>query len=327
VFTSRIYQALASAPSDYGSASALAAILAAISLTGIVVYQRLTRRAERFATVSGKAFRPRPTDLGRWKYLALVGLLIYGMLMVGLPLLVLVWMSLVPFATPPSVQMLGRLTLQNYQQMLAFPNAAIALRNGLIVSTTTAVAAVAMSGVLAWIALRSRLPGRRLVEALTFVPIAVPGTVLGAALLALYVGFPIPIYGTLGVLFLAYMSRFLPYGMRVASNSLVQLHPELEEAAAVSGAAWSARFRQILLPLLRPGLFAGAIYIFIVSFRELSSSAVLTGPNNTVMAVLIFELQESGRYPQVAALAVLMVVGLAAMVAVLRRLGGRTLSE
>jgi iron(III) transport system permease protein len=229
----------------------------------------------------------------------------------------------VPFATPPSVQMLGRLTLQNYAQMLAFPNTAVALRNGLIVSTATALSVVAMSAVVAWISLRSRLPGRRMLEALAFVPIAVPGTVLGAALLALYVGFPIPIYGTLVVLLLAYMSRFLPYGMRVASSSLVQLHPQLEEAAAVSGATWWVRFRVVLFPLLRPGLLAGAIYIFIVSFRELSSSAVLTGPNNTVMAVLIFELQESGRYPQVAALGVLMVVGMAVLVGLLRRLGGR----
>ncbi len=158
-------------------------------------------------------------------------------------------------------------------------------------------------------------------------PIAVPGTVLGAALLALYVGLPIPIYGTLGVLFLAYMSRFLPYGMRIASNSLIQVHAELEEAAAVSGASWTTRFRLILFPLLRPGLLAGAIYIFIVSFRELSSSAVLTGPNNTVMAVLILELQESGRYPQVAALSVLMVIAMGALVFILRRLGGSAISN
>jgi iron(III) transport system permease protein len=321
VFTSRIYQAIAQAPSDYGTATALAAILALISLAGILVYQRLTRQAQRFATVTGKAFRARPIDLGWWRYVTLAALCVYGLLMVGLPMLVLVWMSLVPFTAAPSVQMLGRLTWDNYQQMLVFPNAAVALRNGLVVSGATAVGTVAMSGVVAWIALRSRLPGRRLLETLSFLPIAVPGTVLGTALLALYVGFPIPIYGTLVVLFLAYTTRFLPLGMRVASGTLVQLHTELEEAAAVSGATWWVRFRMILLPLMRQGLIGGAIYIFIVSFRELSSSAVLTGPNNMVMAVLIFELQDSGLYPQVAALAVLMVIGLAVMVTILRRLG------
>ncbi len=327
VFTSRIYQAIALAPPDYGLATALATILALISLAGIVVYQRVTRQAQRFATVTGKAFRPKRVDLGWWKYVTLSGLIVYSVLIVALPLLVLVWMSLVPFTSAPSVQMLGRLTLQNYQQMIALPNVAVALRNGLIVSSATAIGAVVMSGAVAWISLRSRLPGRRVLEALAFVPIAVPGTVLGAALLALYVGLPIPIYGTLGVLFLAYMSRFLPYGMRIASNSLIQVHAELEEAAAVSGASWTTRFRLILFPLLRPGLLAGAIYIFIVSFRELSSSAVLTGPNNTVMAVLILELQESGRYPQVAALSVLMVVAMGALVFILRRLGGSAISN
>jgi iron(III) transport system permease protein len=114
--------------------------------------------------------------------------------------------------------------------------------------------------------------------------------------------------------------------MRVASGTLVQLHSDLEEAAAASGASWWARFRMILLPLMRPGLIGGAMYIFIVSFRELSSSAVLTGPNNMVMAVLIFELQDSGLYPQVAALAVLMVFAMVIMVTILRRLG-RTNAE
>src|SRR5207245_2220599 len=113
VFTSKIYQAIAQAPSDYGTATALAAILALISLTGILVYQRLTRQAQRFATVTGKAFRPRLIDLGRWRYVMLAALCVYGWLMIGLPMLVLVWMSLISFAAAPSVRMLSRLTLDN----------------------------------------------------------------------------------------------------------------------------------------------------------------------------------------------------------------------
>jgi iron(III) transport system permease protein len=125
------------------------------------------------------------------------------------------------------------------------------------------------------------------------------------------------------VLLVAYATRFFPYGMRSASTSLLQLRRELEEAAEVCGASWLTRFRVIVLPLLRPGLLAGAIYILIVAIRELSSSALLASPKAPVLAVLILEFQEAGNYAAVAALSVLMVVALAALVSVLQVLGAK----
>ncbi len=323
VFTSKIYLAMAKSPADYGLATTLATSLMAISIVGILLYRRLTAHADRFATVTGKAFRPRRIDLGPWRYASLAFMVLYTLAIVVLPLAVLAWISLIPFFAVPSSQMMARVSLENYRQMLVYPNAAASFQNGLMLSIGTAVGAVLLSAVIGWISLRSRLPGRQLLDGLAFLPIAVPGTVMGAALLSLYLGLPVPVYGTLLVLFLAYMTRFLPYGMRAANGALLQVGRELEEAAEMSGAAWPTRFRAIMLPLLRPGLLAGGTYIFIVSFRELSSSALLTGPQSTVMAVLILELQESGRYPQVAALSLLMVAVMALLVAVFRRLGGR----
>jgi iron(III) transport system permease protein len=207
--------------------------------------------------------------------------------------------------------------------MLTFPNVVEATRNSLFLALGAAAISTLFAAVVAWVSIRSKLVGTAIVDVLAFLPIAVPGIVMGAALVSMYVSFPIPIYGTIWVLLVAYTTRFFPYGMRSASSSLLQLRRELEEAAEVSGATWLTRFRIIVLPLLRPGLLAGGIYILIVAIRELSSSALLASPKAPVLAVLILEFQEAGNYAAVAALSVLLVVALAALVTVLQILGGK----
>jgi iron(III) transport system permease protein len=157
---------------------------------------------------------------------------------------------------------------------------------------------------------------------MAFVPIAIPGLVLGVAMVDLYAASPLPIYGTLVVLIITYVIKFLPYGMRSSTSTIVQVSRELEEASAVAGGRWWHTFTRILLPLLRPGLFAAWVYIFIVATRELSSSIILAGPRNTPLAVLIYQLYTNGDYTLLSALGVLMVVVLAVLVLIFQRLGG-----
>jgi len=323
VLTSKIYVALAKSPKDEGTAGALATLFILISIGGILLYRHLTRSADRFATVSGKAYRPRQVQLGKLKYLTLGVLLAYTLVIIVLPMTIMLWMSFQPFITPPTVEGLGRLTLRNYQRMLTFPNVVDATRNSLFLAVGAAVVATGFAAVVAWVTIRGRFRGRAVIDLLAFLPIAVPGIVMGAALVGIYVSFPIPIYGTIWVLLVAYSTRFFPYGMRAASSSLLQLRRELEEAAEVSGASWLTRFRVIVLSLLRPGLLAGAIYILIVSIRELSSSALLASPKAPVLAVLILEFQEAGNYAAVAALSVLLVLGLGVLVSLLQILGAK----
>jgi iron(III) transport system permease protein len=323
VLTSKIYVALAKSPKDEGTAGALATLFILISIAGILLYRHLTRSADRFATVSGKAYRPRQVQLGKLKYLTLGVLLVYTLVIIVLPMTIMLWMSFQPFITPPTVEGLGRLTVRNYQRMLTFPNVVDATRNSLFLAVGAAVIATGFAAVVAWVTIRGRVMGRAVIDLLAFLPIAVPGIVMGAALVGMYVSFPIPIYGTIWVLLVAYSTRFFPYGMRAASSSLLQVRRELEEAAEVSGASWLTRFRVIVLPLLRPGLLAGAIYILIVSIRELSSSALLASPKAPVLAVLILEFQEAGNYAAVAALSVLLVVGLGVLVSLLQILGAK----
>jgi iron(III) transport system permease protein len=323
VLTSKIYVALAKSPKDEGTAGALATLFLVVSIAGILLYRHLTSQADRFATVSGKAYRPRQVQLGKLKYVTLTILLVYTLVIIVLPMTIMLWMSFQPFITPPTIDGLGRLTLRNYQRMLTFPNVVDATRNSLFLAIGAATISTLFAAMVAWVSIRGKIMGKALIDLLAFLPIAVPGIVMGAALVSMYVSFPIPIYGTIWVLLVAYATRFFPYGMRSASSSLLQVRRELEEAGEVSGATWLTRFRVIVLPLLRPGLVAGAIYILIVSIRELSSSALLASPQAPVLAVLILEFQEAGNYAAVAALSVLLVVALAALVALLQALGAR----
>ena len=321
VLTSKIYVALAKSPQDAGTAGALATLFLLLSVLGILLYRRLTRQADQFATVSGKAYRPRQVRLGRFRFLTLGFLILYTLLTIGLPLFIMLWMSFQPFPSPPTVEGLSRMTLRGYERMVTFPNVVEATRNSLLLALGAAAIATLFAAVVSWISIRSKLPGKALIDVLAFMPIAIPGIVMGAALVAMYVSFPI--YGTIWVLLVAFATRFFPYGMRAASGSLLQLRRELEEAAEVSGAGWLTRFRAIVLPLLRPGLLAGATYILIVSIRELSSAALLTGPKAPVLAVLVLEFQEAGNYAAVAALSVMLVLALGLLVTVLQLLGAR----
>jgi iron(III) transport system permease protein len=179
-----------------------------------------------------------------------------------------------------------------------------------------------VTSVIAWVVVRTRIRGRGLLDALASVPVAFPGLVLGLAVMVFYLHVDIGIYGTLWILFVAYVTRFLPYGIRYNSASMLAIHRELEESAAMSGASWWTTFRMIVLPLLRPGLVAGWIYIAIVSVRELSSSILLYGPGSEVLSIIIWELWENGQYVELSALGVLMMLALLALTLVAQRLGG-----
>jgi len=135
--------------------------------------------------------------------------------------------------------------------------------------------------------------------------------------------FDIGVYGTIWIMLIAYVTRFLPYGMRYASTSMLQIHKELEESAAMSGASWTMAFRRIVLPLLKPGLLAGWIYVMIVSIRELSSSILLYSPGTEVVSIMIWELWQNGQYVELSALGVMLIILLFCLVMIAQFLGKR----
>jgi iron(III) transport system permease protein len=323
VFTSRIWRVLSQYPPSYGQAGAYALSLLLLTSLGVYLNSRLTRRSKAFQTVTGKGFRPHPMELGRMRIPATVLLFLYFGVAVLLPVLILVYTSTQHFYSVPSFQTLTNMTWDNYDYTLSNDQSLTALRNSFSLGIGSATAVMLVMAIASWVVVRTKLPGRWLVDNLSFLPLTVPGLVLGVSLLFVYLRFPVPIYGTIWILFIAYFTRYMPYGMRYASTSMYQIGAELEESAQTSGASWWQTFRRVNLPLLMPGLVAGWIYILMVSVRELSSSILLYSPGNEVLAILIFEQYENGQFTELAALGVVMVVTLIVLVVIARKLGAR----
>ena len=323
VFTTKIFLAIHQFPSDFGLAGAYAVTLLVISTVGVLIYGKITRREERYATVTGKGYRPRVIDLGSWKYVTLgISFLIF-FLAVIMPVFVLLWSSFIPYYGVPSMELMQKMTFANYHYIINYPLAWTAFKNSFYLSVGSATLVMLLTSVIAWITVKTKLPGRGFLDTMTFIPIAMPGIVLGVSLIWVYLTLPIPIYGTIWVLLLAYMTKYIPYGIRAASASMIQINKELEEASLTAGGTWFQTFRKIILPLLMPGFTAGWIYISIIALRELSTSILLYSYNSTVLSIMAFDLWEGGQYTYVCALGVLMVLLLVSMAAVARKLGAK----
>lgn len=321
VLTSRIFEALNTFPVRYDRAAIYSVTLLAITALGLAYVQHTTRQASRYQTITGKGFRPRPLDLGAWRWPLAAVFVVYFLFVVVAPIAVLLYVALLPFYMPPGAEAFASFSLDGFRTMLDFPAVGRSLRNSALLSVSSATILMLFMSVVAWLVVRSRLWGGRALDTLTAFPLAYPGLVLGVGLLFVYLRVPLPVYGTLWILLIVYVTRYMPYAMRYAASSLSQVGAELEESARMSGAPWFDTFRRILVPLMFPGLLAGWIYVMIVSVRELSASILLYSPGTEVFSVVIWEMWESGRHHTLAAVGVAMVGVLVAAVALAYRLG------
>jgi iron(III) transport system permease protein len=260
--------------------------------------------------VTGKGFRPRLIDIGGWRYLTAAIFIGYFTIIVALPFLVLVWCSSQKFYSAPSLSAMKNLTFDAYRAVFGYPEIGTVVWNTAVLATASATIIMLMTSVLAWIVIRTRLPGRWALDSLASLPLVFPGLVLGLAVMICYLYVGIGVYGTLWIMLIAYVTRFMPYGMRYTTTSMIALHKELEESAAMSGASWRMTFQRIILPLLKPGLVAGWIYIVIVSVRELSGSILLYSPGSEVVSIMIWEYWQNGQYVELSALGVMLIVAL-----------------
>src|SRR5206468_4173978 len=254
VFTSAIYQAVHRYPSQIGLASAYAVTLLLLTTIGVYFQSRLSSSGSKYATMTGKGFRPRPIDLGGWRYVTTAIFLVYALLIVVLPFAVLVWSSLQKFYSVPSIEALQRLTLDPYRTILSYPNLGRSVWNSLFLAVASATLIMLVTSVICWIVVKTKLPGRWLLDNIASLPMVFPGIVLGLAVMILYLYLPVGGFGTVWIMLIAYITRFMPYGLRYNTTSMLQIHKELEESAAMSGASWATTFRRVILPLLKPGL-------------------------------------------------------------------------
>jgi iron(III) transport system permease protein len=314
VFTSSIYEAIHQYPSQVGLASAYAVTLLLITTGGVYFQSRISSQGSKYSTMTGKGFRPRRMDLGKWRYFTAGIFMVYFALIVVLPFLVLLWSSLQSFYSVPSMAALQNLTLDAYRFIIDYPTLGRSVWNSLVLALGSATIIMLLTSVITWIVVKTKLPGRWLLDNLASLPMVFPGLVLGLSIMIFYLYADVGVYGTIWILLIAYITRFLPYGLRYNTTSMLQIHKELEESAAMSGASWGTMFRRIILPLMKPGLIAGWIYIVIVSIRELSSSILLYSPGTEVVAIVIWELWENGMYVELSALGVMFIIALFGLV-------------
>jgi iron(III) transport system permease protein len=322
IFTlpTRIY-ALFDYPPEYGLASALSLVLVLITVVALYLQRAFLARRS-YVTLAGKGSRPQLMQLGalRWAMLGVV-ILIF-IVSIGAPYATLIAVS---FSKSWGLDFWKGLTLANYKFILFDYNVTQrAILNSLMLATAAATIAVVLGAVIGWIDLRTRLPGRKLLDYAALIPLGLPGIVMAVALIQFWLKMPVALYGTLAILLLAYAGRYVPLGARAANAALRQVDPSLEESARILGAGWGTTMREVTLPLMRPGLFAGWLLVFVPAIQELSASILLFSSSSITLAVAVYNLYETGDMEPVAALAIINVVIIAVAIWLATWFGGET---
>jgi iron(III) transport system permease protein len=323
VLSTEIYLSVRRPPTDFNLAATVSMFYLLVALFGLYLYFKSTRVTERFAVITGKGFRPRILHLGSWRLPAALSALFLLVISVYLPLVVLAWTSFLPWYSPPSWEMVQALTLKHFRWLVSDDLILSAFKNTLVVGLLSGALVTIFGAVISWIVIRTRLPGRRFLDGLAFSATAYPSMVLGLALIWFYLTVPIPFYGTLWILVIAYVTKRLPTSTRVCSAVMMQIRSELEEASQVCGASFLRTFFRIVSPLLTPGLFVSFVSTLTITFKALSLPVLLSRSGTEMVPLLIFDLFESGRYSEVAALGCVTILFVTVLTLALRSLSQR----
>ncbi len=319
--TSRIWIAAQAVPPDYGVMAILAIYLIALSLIANGL-QRWLLAGRSFVTITGKGFRPQTIELGRGRGPCLTFVGLYLLLTVAAPLLVLLAACLSTYTWS------GRFTLDNVAEIAGSTDVWDTLKNSIWISIVSASVALVLGLEIAWVATRTKLNGRRLLEMLALIPVSVPGIAFGVGVMFLWLPIPVNVYGSAWIIIPAFVGRFTAYAIRPIGASLAQVHPELEESARVAGFGWLRTLFAITLPLIRPSIVASWILLFSIFMTELSMVILLYTANTRTFSVLAFETWSTGIFSVLAGLSILqLLVGASIMLFVRRLFGSRALSS
>ncbi len=296
---SQVYLAMARYPTDYNVAAATGTMLLWFTVTGVIVYRYMISRSNQYATLSGKGDGAYVKKLGWAKYLAAGLMLVYLLAAVVLPLLALLWGSLQSYVSP--VFTLETFSLKHWEKLLTDDTVFGAIKNSLLLGTVGATATLLFCLLISYVSLRTRALGRTVADYLSTIPMSMPGIVLALGFLWFYVRSPLPLYGTLFGLGLAYAIRFMGHGVRMTSTGLLQVHTELLEAARMNRAGPLRTIKDILLPLLRPHLVSAWMILFVLFILELNITILLYRSSSRTMSVYIWSqldtLSQSAAYP------------------------------
>ncbi|MGV6875626.1 ABC transporter permease [Pseudochelatococcus sp. B33] len=306
VITTRIWYNLGYFPPKYTESAAFAVVLLCFSTIVVFLQHRILARKS-YATVTGKGFRPSPNKLGVWRYLTLTICLLYVFMSIILPYGALFFTSFQPylnFKFDPNLW-----TFDKYVEVLfRNPVTLRAILNSFILGVGGATLTIFLSLIVSYVVMRTKVPGKNFLSYLSTYPAGVPAVVFGVALLWAYIYLPIPIYGTIWMLLIAYIAHYIPFGVRATDSGFTQISRELEESSRMHGETWLGTMRKIVVPLLKPALTVGWILLFVEFIRSLSLSILLYSNDSIVMPVIIYELYETGAYPALAAFSVVQTI-------------------
>lgn len=298
---------------DYGLASTFAVIGLFIGASLLLIYFRLMRQADKFAIISGKGYRPKQYRLSAFtKWLAVTFFALFVLIKLVLPLLVLLWSSLLPFFQLPSNRAFAALTTKNYIALFKLSRFGDAVANTALLMVCTAGICMALAAIVSWVVVRGNGLMARLVDVLAFLPHLVPGLIIALALLLTSIG--TPLYGTLSVLIIGNTIRYLPFGVRMMTSVMYQVSRELEEAALMSGASHIVAFRRVILPLVTPAFVNGLVWVGSHAMKDMTLPLFLASSSNIVIGGLMWETWNRGASELTAAIAVLLVAVLLCIV-------------
>jgi iron(III) transport system permease protein len=330
IFTFSTHLALELSPNEalprYGGAAALSVLMILLAGALSLWYGRMQGRAYRYQVVSGKGYRPRLMKLGWVKVPIWIGIGTYISLAKLVPLAVLLWASMLPYFQLPSGHALRSASFVRYEG-LPWESIGEGLQNTLLLMVLTPTVTLALALCFSWIVLRSKIKGRGWFDFIVFLPHTVPSIVFSVAtlLIAIYVlDRVVPLYGTVGVLLLAFVVGRISYATRMTNAGLIQIHKELEESGQMSGASTGGVFRAILVPLLRPTLFNAWLWIALLTFRELTLAVLLTTRDNITLPIVIWGLWQGGGFGDAAAVALVMLCLMIPVVALYWFIAGRS---
>jgi iron(III) transport system permease protein len=316
VLTTYIFKLTNWSPPLYNTAAAVAIILTVV--TGFLVFlQQKVLSGRSYTAVAGKAFRPRSLDLGPWSWLTFALGLIYLLVVVILPMLALIVAAFRRFMFIRDAAALfdmRQYSLMHFNSIFDNPLTLNSIYNAVEVGIITAIVGGALAFAIGYTIHRTNLPGRRSIDLIATVPVAIPGLVIGVAYLWAWIGVPGGLYGTIWILALAFIARFMPETVKALSTSFLQIHRELEDAAWVCGKGTLATIGTIVLPLARPGVIASMTLLFVLAIRELGSSLFLCTSSTMVMSVLLLDYYEGGNIGKTAAFSLVQTVLLGVLI-------------
>jgi iron(III) transport system permease protein len=318
VLTTYIFKLTAWSPPLYNTAAAVAILLMVVTAVFVWAQQKILS-GRNFATVAGKAFRPRSLDLGPWRWFTFGLASIYLFIVVILPTAALSIAAFRKFLFIPNLNSLfdaRQYSWVHFNNVFDNPLTMESIWNSMEVGVLTALIGGALAFAIGYTIHRTNVAGRKVIDLVSTLPVAVPGLVVGVAYLWAWIGLPGGLYGTIWILVLAFVARFIPDTVKALSTSFLQIHKELEEAAWICGKGMLGTIRTVMLPLARPGVAAAMTLLFVLSIRELGSSLFLYTSDTTVMSVLLLDYYEGGNTGKTAAFSLVQTAILAVLLGV-----------